>query len=158
VRTFLKYWAPVIVWLGMIFAASTDLMSAHHTSSFIGPILQWMIPDIAPETIRAIQFTVRKAAHVAEYAILAGLLLRALRSGAQSVRWTHAVLALVVASSYAALDEYHQSFVASRTGSPRDVLIDACGAVIGVGVCSWLISRRRRKSQPAARLGSDDIV
>src|SRR6266568_4467469 len=77
----LKYWLPVLIWLGLIFIGSTDLMSAEHTSRIIGPLLHWFKPDISAETIARVQFYVRKAAHVTEYAILAMLFWRALRGG-----------------------------------------------------------------------------
>lgn len=144
-RSFLRYWLPVLGWMAVICVASTDLMSAQHTSRFIGPFLLWLNPDISPETIRAVQFAVRKAGHVTEYAILAALLLRGLHrdSGALSPR--HALWALAIASAYAALDEYHQSFVASRTGSPSDILIDASGALLGVVIWWWVIAHRTRR-------------
>src|SRR5439155_3342847 len=80
-RSFLKYWLPLLIWLGVIFLGSTDLMSAEHTSRFIVPILFWLKPGMSAETIRSILFAIRKCAHVSEYAILALLLWRALRSG-----------------------------------------------------------------------------
>ena len=143
VRARMKYWLPVIAWMLLIFIASTDLMSAQHTSQIIGPFLLWLKPDISPEGIRAVQFAVRKAAHVTEYAILAALLVRAFHGGARTVRWTHVTGAVSIASTYAALDELHQSFVASRTGSPADVLIDAAGAALGACAFWWVITRRR---------------
>ena len=76
-RRFLKNWLPVIVWVGVIFLGSTDLMSAEHTSRFIVPFLLWLKPDISAETLASIHFIVRKCSHVGEYAILALLLLRA---------------------------------------------------------------------------------
>ena len=144
----LRYWLPVAAWMLLIFAASTDLMSAKNTSGFISQILRWWDPEISLESIRAVQFGVRKAAHVTEYAILAGLLLRALHAGWRAVRLRHALIALGVAAAYAALDEYHQSFVASRTGSPRDVLIDMSGALVGVAICWWRIARRPPNHAP----------
>jgi hypothetical protein len=77
IRRFLKNWLPVIVWVGVIFLGSTDLMSAEHTSRFIVPFLRWLKPDISAETLASIHFIVRKCTHVGEYAILALLLLRA---------------------------------------------------------------------------------
>lgn len=126
----------------LIFLASTDLMSAQHTSRFIAPFLLWLNPEMSAETIRAVQFAIRKGAHVMEYAILAALLLRALHSGNRTLSRRGALLALVVTSLYAAFDEYHQSFVASRTGSPFDVLIDASGALLGIMICWWVIAHR----------------
>jgi VanZ family protein len=99
----------------------------------------------SPETIAAVQFAIRKAAHVTEYAVLAALLLRALHGGIRAVTFIHAIVALGVASTYAALDEYHQSFIASRTGSPIDVVIDASGALLGVVICWWIITGGNRR-------------
>src|SRR6516225_8921231 len=75
-KSFLKYWLPVLLWLGLIFIGSTDLLSAEHTSRVIGPILRWFNPDIPAETIARVQFFVRKTAHLSEYAILGMLLWR----------------------------------------------------------------------------------
>ena len=127
----------------LIFIASTDLMSAQHTSRFIGPFLRWLVPDISPEAIAAVQFAVRKAAHVTEYGILSFLAARALHGATRAFRCRNGLTAFAIAATYAALDEYHQSFVASRTGSPHDVLIDACGAALGVLAYRWATPRGR---------------
>ena len=127
-RTLVKYWLPVLLWMVLIFIGSTDLMSAEHTSRFIGPFLRWFAPDITDATIASIQLFVRKCAHLAEYAILSALLLRALRQHLLAAR----SVAFVFAALYAVLDEFHQSFILSRTGSPWDVVIDIIGAILGL--------------------------
>jgi VanZ family protein len=139
---------PVIAWMSLIFVASTDLMSGQQTSRFIGPFLRWLIADISPEGIAAVQLLVRKAAHVTEYAILALLMFRALAGGRERRAW-QPWLVLGIAAAYAAVDEWHQSFVASRTGSPRDVAIDVCGALLGVLIYCWF---SRRSTDGAAPL------
>ena len=68
--SFLKYWLPVLLWLGFIFIGSTDLMSAEHTSRFLIPFLLWLKPDISPEALAQVHFILRKLGHVTEYAIL----------------------------------------------------------------------------------------
>lgn len=128
VRLFIKYWLPVLLWMVFIFIGSTDLMSAEQTSRFIGPFLRWFAPDISPETIASIQLFVRKFAHLTEYAILSALLLRALRQHLLAAR----SVAFVLAALYAVVDEFHQSFVPSRTGSPWDVVTDSIGALLGL--------------------------
>ena len=116
-----------------VFIGSTDLLSAEHTSRFIGPFLRWFAPDISEATIASIQLVVRKCAHLTEYAILAALLSRAFRQ--TQLRLGRALaISVLIAAVYAALDEFHQSFVASRTGSPWDVLIDCAGALAGVWI------------------------
>jgi VanZ family protein len=144
VRSFLKFWLPVIAWMIFIFVGSTDLLSAEHTSRFIGPFLRWIIPDVSNATIASVQLVVRKCAHVTEYAILAAVLFRAFRQGQPRIGRV-LVLSFFIAAAYAALDEFHQSFVASRTGSPWDVTIDCIGALAGLAI--YLIATRHRKSK-----------
>ncbi len=124
----------------VIFAASTDLGSAEHTSRFLIPFLRWISPEISIATIAAVEFLIRKGAHLTEYAILAILLFRALRSRGRYVFARQAALVLTVAALYAATDEYHQTFTPSRTASARDVMIDCCGAAVGLAIY-WSLRR-----------------
>lgn len=149
-RFFVSTWMPVILWMVVIFAASTDLGSAEHTSRFLIPFLQWIHPAISWRTIMQIEFLIRKAAHLTEYAVLAILLLRALRTGAREMFARHAVLVLVLAALYAATDEFHQTFIPSRTPSPRDVMIDTCGAAVGLAIYWTLRKVGQRGSAQAA--------
>lgn len=137
VHSFLKYWLPVLAWMTLIFIGSTDLLSGEHTSRFIGPFLRWLTPGVSDATIASVQLVVRKCGHLTEYAILAALLCRAMRQSSQ--RWFGA---FIVAAIYASLDELHQSFVTSRTGTPWDVLIDCIGAATGLLVYSGFHNRK----------------
>jgi VanZ family protein len=105
-------WLPVLVWAGVIFAFS----SIPSLNSGLGG---W-------------DYVLRKGAHMTEYAILAGLLVRATGSYA----W-----AFALAVSYAASDEFHQTFVRGRHGSPIDVGIDAAGALIGITLLRSTMNR-----------------
>ncbi len=117
-----------------MFFGSTDLMSAEHTSRFLIPFLHWLNPNISPAAIAQAHLLLRKAAHVIEYAILSGLLFRALR-GLIGGFWWRAAVALVPTLTFAATDEYHQSFVPSRTASLGDVCVDFGGAIVGIIIC-----------------------
>jgi VanZ family protein len=154
--SFLKYWLPVLLWLGFIFIGSTDLMSAEHTSRFLIPILLWLKPDISPEALAQVHFVLRKLGHVTEYAILAMLLWRALRH--ETNPQIKAILRLrsgqtlflsvwILCAIFAATDEYHQSFVASRTAAIGDVLIDDAGAIFGLLISAGFAKRRARKDK-----------
>ena len=133
-RRFLKNWLPVMVWIGVIFLGSTDLMSAEHTSRFIVPFLRWLKPDISAETLASIHFIVRKCTHVGEYAILALLLLRAATLMPNSKRSIPILYVSVwgVCLFVAVTDEFHQTFVASRDAAATDVMIDSAGAIVGL--------------------------
>jgi VanZ family protein len=138
---------PVLAWMIVIFAASTDLGSGQHTSRFLIPFLRWLDPHMSWVTIFQIQFFVRKAAHLTEYAILAILLLRAVRSGLRWNFFTQSALVLGLAALYAMTDEFHQSFSPSRTATMHDVMIDCCGAAIGLALY-WAV--RPRNPTPVA--------
>ena len=78
-----------------------------------------------------IHFYVRKAAHMTEYFLLAVAISFPLYVYGVRGIWLM-ILAGIVCVGFAGLDEYHQSFVDSRTPSVKDVGIDSIGAMIGV--------------------------
>lgn len=84
----------------------------------------------------SIDTVLRKLAHFGEYALLCALWWRALRTVLADERAL--VVAVAVASVFAVTDEYHQSLVAGRHGTPLDWLIDTAGAV----TAAVLIRRR----------------
>jgi VanZ family protein len=89
----------------------------------------------------------RKLGHVTGYALLTALWWWALRS----VAARPLLIAVCVAFAYAASDEFHQSFVTGRTGTPVDVAIDS----IGIGLAAWLILRQ---GSPAYRGRRDTVA
>ena len=124
----LKQWLPAIAWAILISWASTDTFSTAHTSVVFLPLLHWLFPHASAETIERLHFFIRKSAHFTEYFVFSFLLWRSLRGQHRGwqIRW--AIAALAIAAGYSALDEFHQSFVPSRTASPWDSLIDTSGA------------------------------
>ena len=101
-------WLPVLAWAALIFALSS-------------------IPDLGTG-LGGWDLALRKAAHLAEYAILGALLARALLG--TTSRWTW--LAWLAGAAYAATDELHQHFVPGRQASVLDIVIDAVGVAVGV--------------------------
>src|SRR5687768_17166855 len=69
--------APIILWVGVIFYLSSESGSMTQTSRFIGPLLHFLFPAAPEETIAAYHAFIRKSAHFFEYAILALLVFRA---------------------------------------------------------------------------------
>jgi VanZ family protein len=133
-RRFLKNWLPVLIWLGVIFLGSADLMSVEHTSRCIVPFLRWLKPDLSPEALVAIHSMVRKCAHISEYAVLALPLFRAAHYTTNLKRSMPIVYVSVWVGCFlvATTDEFHQAFVASRGASARDVMIGGTGAILGL--------------------------
>jgi len=136
--SFLRYWLPLAIWMFVIFSASADAQSTARTSRFLEPFLRWFNPNISAESVDIVRLLIRKAAHMAEYALLAWLAWRAWRqprrNDARPWSWRPAAAALGVAILYAATDEFHQTFVPNRTGSVKDVAIDTTGALLGLGI------------------------
>ncbi|HYV11322.1 MAG TPA: VanZ family protein [Pyrinomonadaceae bacterium] len=133
VSRFVSRYLPLIAWLVFISFASSDNFNAGNTSRIIGPLILWLFPNTSPETLEVVHYITRKIAHFTEYAILGFLAARAFRTSphpAIKQRWFLICVALVVV--YALLDEYHQSFVPSRTASIFDSLIDMSGGLVAL--------------------------
>jgi VanZ family protein len=127
---FVTRYLPLIAWLAFISFASSDNFNAGNTSRIIGPVILWLFPNTSPETLAVVHLVTRKIAHFTEYAILGFLAARAFRTSprpAINQRWFLICVTLVVV--YALLDEYHQSFVPSRTASIYDSMIDTAGGL-----------------------------
>lgn len=77
-----------------------------------------------------IEYPVRKAAHMSEYAVLALLIFQALT--AFDRKKNRGCMALGITAAYAATDEFHQLFVPGRAGRVTDVLIDSAGAFLAL--------------------------
>jgi VanZ family protein len=140
----LRSWLPAILWAGVISSLSTDTFSAEHTSLIIVPVLRWLLPHASAATIEMLHGLIRKSAHFTEYFIFSLLLVRALRGPKDGWRWRWAIWAVAIAAGYAASDEFHQSFVPSRTASPWDALLDTVGAM-AAQVFLWLWYLQREK-------------
>lgn len=126
----LKHWWPAILWAGAIFLLSTGSFGGEHTSRYILPFLRWLLPDASAETLTQLHFLIRKAGHFFEYFVLSLLVLRGLRGPSSGWRWRWGMVALLIAAGYAALDEFHQSFVPGRGAATQDVLLDSAGAIV----------------------------
>ena len=118
----LDLWLPPLLLMGVIFALSAQ----PSLDSGLGPI------DLIG----------RKLIHFGSYALLCFLWWRALRSVTNDR--IAVLLAFVLASGYAITDEFHQTFVEGRHGTPVDWAIDSAGAAL-VAVRLW----RTRVRSPA---------
>ena len=136
-------WGPVVAWASVIWVFSTDSFRGEETSEILGPVLAILLPWADAEQLRIAHALARKLAHVTEYGILAALVVRALHSSEASLART-VLGAIALSATYAATDELHQSFVASRTGAVSDVLLDTLGASLGAAVAGWWLARSVR--------------
>ena len=139
-----------MVWMALIFSASADSHSSERTSYFFVPVLHWLFPQMSPDHIENLHVFVRKCGHLTEYAVLALLLWRALHASNYYLpawSWPKIGGTLLIVFAYAAGDEYHQSFVATRTARVSDVFIDTAGGAIGLLVLWFFNHCRNRRRQ-----------
>ena len=145
----LKAWIAAILWLIVIAIESSALLSATNTSRILYPLLHYFF-SLDWDRFEVWHFYIRKSGHVVGYAILSILLFRAWRAtlpAMSSVKWTMrwANIAILGTALVASLDEWHQSFIPSRTGRWQDVVLDTCAGVAAqILIFLWSIWKRKK--------------
>ena len=129
----LKAWIALILWLIVIAIESTSYLSSKNTGHFLYPLVHFLF-GIGEAGFEPYHAFIRKSGHVFGYGLLSILLFRAWRetlpveSGARwSFRWAN--IAVLGTCLVASLDEWHQSFLPTRTGTIRDVILDTCAGI-----------------------------
>ncbi len=148
-RKFTRYWLPALAWSALVLYASTDLFSAKNTGSILEAIIRFLIGPLNRHTFDNLHFLVRKSAHVTEYGILGLLWFRVWRGAHEGFQWKWSLAGVGIVLVTAIADEVHQSFVPSRTGEAKDVLLDVCGAIT-VQILLWVIMRWRARPRVPA--------
>lgn len=137
-----------IVWMCIIFAFSAQTkeesgaVSESFTYHMVSSTRSFFHLDLSDERVKeiadAIEGLVRKVAHMTEFGILSVLLY--IWIGQWEMRFLRrSVTAAGATAVYAATDEFHQLFVAGRSGRFSDVCIDSAGAVLGVLVFALFV-------------------
>lgn len=136
-------YAPLFLWICVIFLLSSTLGGMSHTSRIIRPLLEWIFPYASPETITLYHAYVRKLAHFTEYAILGFLVWRAFRgSGKEFLRKHFYIAASALIVLIASIDEFNQSFNSARTGSIYDSLLDISGGAAAI-LLLWFFTKKQ---------------
>lgn len=129
-------WMLVLTWMCVIFYFSSKPISESHAQSYF-------ILEIANKVLNslgihsqivndAVNFILRKTAHISEYAVLGVLLYTALLNSNIRRKKAVFVCALVICILYSTSDEIHQIFVQGRSASIADVMIDTIGSCLGL--------------------------
>ena len=146
----IRSWGIVVLWAAVVWLAGGDAMSAPETSRFLGPLLDWLLPDLEAADRLLLLGLARKSAHVVEYAILAALLLRALLLSRRPTLARASLIALGASLVLALADEWRQGLSAVRTGALGDVGLDLAGALAAIAL--WALfeaAGARRRATPA---------
>jgi VanZ family protein len=121
--------AAALAWTALVLLLGSAAFGAEQTGSVLRPVLR-AVAVVTGLGMSEVHTLLRKAVHFTEYAVPG-------RGRVVAASW----MALSIALACAVLDEGHQSALSNRTGSARDVVIDACGAVVALSIV-----RRRREA------------
>jgi VanZ family protein len=142
-----RAWWPAIVWIGLIAFESTDFFSSEHTGSMLYTLLTRLFGNINFYHFLVFHHYLRKTGHVVGYGMLSLLLLRGWRATLGRI---HALLLRAALLSWlgtafvAAMDEWHQSYIPSRTGTVWDVALDSVSGVAFLVVAYFWLRRSQR--------------
>jgi len=129
-RYWINAWLPVAIGIGVIMMESTEWMGSDHTSGPLRWLFESIFGPVADARWELLHHFIRKSGHFLGYGAMGLLWLRAWWMTLPRSRFLHdAFLALLGTALVASADEWHQTFLPNRTGSPWDVLLDCCGAI-----------------------------
>jgi VanZ family protein len=135
--------------MGFIFWLGTDRASAAETRSLLERFLErWspaLLHRLSPEALVTANVFIRKTGHFSGYGLLGLLNARAVRGLRGTTTQQLLLGAWLAAAAWAAVDEFHQSFSASRGASFEDVLLDSAGAALAIFLYQLWLSRKQRR-------------
>jgi VanZ family protein len=136
-RMLILNWLPAAFAVAMIAGESTSTMSAANTSRWLLPYWVHFFGPTTPEKWQVVHHFIRKIGHFLGYGLVSVCFFHGWRSSLSTawrsvtaIRLQSAVLAIFCTLLIASADEFHQSFLPSRTSSPYDVGIDVSGAIV----------------------------
>ncbi|HEX4757283.1 MAG TPA: VanZ family protein [Terracidiphilus sp.] len=129
-KFWIRAWLPVILGICVIGIESTAIFGADETSGPLRTIFQAIFGHVSDAKWAIIHHMIRKSGHFIGYGLLGLAWLRAWwMTLPRTIFLKDAALALLGTAMTASADEFHQTFLPNRTGTPWDVLLDCCGAI-----------------------------
>jgi VanZ family protein len=125
-------WLIALGWGAFIWNLGSDEFSMSSTSRILGPLLSWLSPESTAVQRQEALVAIRKLAHVAEYALFALLVARAIAIAFSARTRTVFAGTLLAVTALAAADEFRQAWSQLRTGSPTDVALDVTGGLLAL--------------------------
>ena len=141
-----RAWWPAALWVCLIAFESTPFFSADNTAGMLYRLLTRLFGRINYHTFFIFHHYLRKGGHVVGYGVLGVLLLRGWRA---TLDRDHVQLGRTALLSWlgtvfvATMDEWHQSYIPSRTGTWRDVVLDSAAGLIFLLSAYWWLRRTR---------------
>ena len=125
----IKAWLPVLIGVALIATSSSNLFSAQHTNGPFRWLYETLFGPVGDDRWGQVHLYMRKGGHFFGYGVFGLLWLRAWRITLPQYRFLlDSLLAVLGCAIVASADEFHQTFLSNRTGTPWDVLLDCTGA------------------------------
>jgi VanZ family protein len=127
-RFYVSAWLPVAIGITLITLESTSWFGADQTSTPLRRIYEALFGAVSDANWPPIHHLIRKCGHFVGYGLLCLTWLRAWWKVLRTFAFRRcALLALAGTALVASCDEWHQTYLPNRTGTPWDVLLDSCG-------------------------------
>jgi hypothetical protein len=159
-KQLLKEWTAAGLWLGLIAGESTNHLSAANTTRILYPLFHFFT-GVDPFRFVIWDYYIRKMGHFVGYFGLSILLFRAWRAtlpfaspSCWSMQWAR--ISFFMTALVASLDEWHQTYLSSRSGSLRDVLLDSSAALTAQILILLLLKGHRTSARQLAPLTRAD--
>ena len=149
-KSFLKYWLPLLIWLGVIFRR---LDQCYVRRAYVAIYCSVLALVETGHVAEGNLDNSRCCSQMRARYRIRGSSSSAMASPSFSIPALRAKTLMVVGAVllgcalFAASDEFHQTFVTSRTPSVRDVLLDVAGALLGL-LIGASFARRHPKNNP----------
>jgi VanZ family protein len=145
-----------MVWVALITVESTDFFSSQNTGSMLYALLTHLLGTIDLYKFLILHHYLRKTGHVVGYGMLGLLLLRGWRATLDqdhSKLGRTALLSWLGSAFVASMDEWHQSYIPSRTGTWRDAVLDSvAGLIFLLAAYFWLRHSDTSRKEAACRV------
>jgi VanZ family protein len=144
----MKDWIAAGLWMVVIAIESTTYLSSDNTGRILYPIFHFLF-GVDRIRFRVWHLYIRKTGHFVGYYVLSLLLFRAWKATLRlselwTMRW--AGIAFVMSALVASLDEWHQTFLPSRTGKVTDVVLD-CSAALAAQIVIFFFLRAKSRNR-----------
>ena len=150
-KELLKEWIAAGLWLALIAGESTNHLSAANTSRILYPVFHFFT-GVDPFRFVIWDYYIRKMGHFVGYFGLSILLFRAWRAtlpfaspSSWSMQWAR--ISFFMTALVASLDEWHQTYLSSRSGSLRDVVLDSFAALTAQILIFFILKGNRTSAR-----------
>ncbi len=151
-KGFLKYTVPPILWMALIFPVGNKALGSSWSYEAFMSVLKAVLPHLSAAAAGTAYIVFRKSLHFIAYGFLAFLISRAFRRGRPG-RWNRRWLVWAggLSIAYGFLDEFLQTFIPRRTGSPVDWAVDTAGILSALALISRSGKRREAAGEEPGR-------